>query len=116
VNGALTVGENIGDLGGLSIAIKAYAIELASRGSSFAAEPPIDGATALERLFHNWARIWREKARDEEAIRLLSIDPHSPSEFRCNAVVRNVDAFHETFGVQEGDGLWLAPEERVRIW
>jgi putative endopeptidase len=116
VNGALTIGENIGDLGGLSIAIKAYAIELAARGSSFAAEPVIGGQTALQRLFLNWARIWREKARDEDAVRLLSIDPHSPAEFRCNAVVRNVDAFHEAFGVTEGDALHLPPDERVRIW
>lgn len=116
VNGALTIGENIGDLGGLSIAIKAYAIELASRGSSFEAEPVIDGHTALQRLFLNWARIWREKARDEEVIRLLAIDPHSPAEFRCNAVVRNVDAFAEAFGVTEGDALYLPPEERVHIW
>ncbi|NCD19232.1 MAG: peptidase M13 [Actinobacteria bacterium] len=116
VNGALTVGENIGDLGGLTIAIKAYAIELASRGSSFEAEPVIDGHSALQRLFLNWARIWREKSRDEEAIRLLAIDPHSPAEFRCNAVVRNVDAFADAFGVTEGDALHLPLEERVRIW
>ena len=116
VNGALTIGENIGDLGGLSIAITAYAIELAARGSSFDDEPVIDGETALQRLFLNWGRIWREKAREEEAIRLLSIDPHSPSEFRCNAVVRNVDAFAQAFGLTEGDALYLDPAERVRIW
>lgn len=116
VNGALTIGENIGDLGGLSIAITAYGIALASRGSSFDAEPVVDGRTALQRLFLNWARIWREKARDEDAIRLLSIDPHSPAEFRCNAVVRNVDAFHEAFGVTQGDALHLPSAERVRIW
>jgi len=116
VNGALTIGENIGDLGGLSIAIKAYGIALASRGSSFDAEPVVGGHTALQRLFLGWARIWREKARDEDAIRLLSIDPHSPAEFRCNAVVRNVDAFAEAFGVTEGDALYLPPGDRVRIW
>lgn len=116
VNGALTIGENIGDLGGLSIAIKAYGIALASRGSSFDAEPVVGGHTALQRLFLGWARIWREKARDEDALRLLSIDPHSPAEFRCNAVVRNVDAFAEAFGVTEGDALYLPPGDRVRIW
>ncbi len=114
VNGALTVGENIGDLGGLAIAITAYRIALAEQGLE---EPPVvDGLTGMQRLFHSWARIWRVKARDEEVIRLLSIDPHSPEEFRCNGVVRNVDEFATAFGVAPGDALYLAPEERVHIW
>ncbi len=116
VNGALTIGENIGDLGGLSIALKAYALELASRGSSFEDEPEIDGATALQRVFLNWGLIWREKARDEYLIQRMATDPHSPDEFRCNQVVRNVPEFHEAFGVTEEDGMWMAPEERVKIW
>nr|NLD40781.1 peptidase M13 [Actinomycetales bacterium] len=116
VNGALTIGENIGDLGGLSIALKAYTIELASRGSSFEDEPEIEGATALQRVFQNWALVWREKARDEYLIQRMATDPHSPDEFRCNQVVRNVPQFHEAFGVTEDDGMWLAPEERVKIW
>ncbi len=114
VNGSLTVGENIGDLGGLTIALKAYRIALAQRGLDEA--PVIDGLTGLQRFFFSWARIWRIKARDEEMIRLLSIDPHSPEEFRCNGVVRNLDAFAETFGVGPDDALYLPPEERVRIW
>jgi len=111
VNGALTIGENIGDLGGLSIAWKAYLLSLEG------AEPPvIDGLSAGERFFLGWAQAWRTKLRDEEALRLLSIDPHSPSEFRCNQIVRNIDVFYSTFGVTEGDALWLDPEDRVTIW
>jgi putative endopeptidase len=111
VNGALTIGENIGDLGGLSIAWKAYLISL--RG----AEPPIvDGLTGAERFFLSWAQAWQLKARDEEVIRLISIDPHSPNEFRCNQIVRNIGDFYTTFGVTESDALWLAPENRVTIW
>ncbi|WP_127130621.1 M13 family metallopeptidase [Georgenia sp. SYP-B2076] len=117
VNGALTIGENIGDLGGLSIAIKAYDIALRAGGLAGLADAPvIDGLTGLQRVFVSWGRIWREKARDAEVIRLLTIDPHSPDEFRCNGVVRNMDAFVEAFGVQDGDALFLPPEERVRIW
>ncbi|MFC7405179.1 M13 family metallopeptidase [Georgenia alba] len=115
VNGALTVGENIGDLGGLSIAVKAYDIALRDAGG-LAAAPVIDGLTGLQRVFHSWGRIWRQKARDADAIRLLTIDPHAPAEFRCNGVVRNMDAFHEAFDVAKGDALYLPPEERVTIW
>jgi putative endopeptidase len=111
VNGALTVGENIGDLGGLTVAAKAYQLATADQDV-----PVIDGLTGQQRLFLAWARVWRGKARDAEVVRRLAIDPHAPNEFRCNAVVRNLDEFVEAFGVQEGDGLWLAPEERVRIW
>ncbi|TAL43057.1 MAG: peptidase M13 [Salinibacterium sp.] len=111
VNGALTVGENIGDLGGLSIAWKAYLLSLEG------AEPPvIDGMTGAERFFLSWAQAWQLKARDEEVIRLLSIDPHSPNEFRCNQIVRNIEAFYETFGVAATDALWLDPKDRVTIW
>jgi putative endopeptidase len=111
VNGALTIGENIGDLGGLSIAWKAYLLSLAG------AEPPvIDGMTGSERFFLSWAQAWQLKARDEEVIRLISIDPHSPNEFRCNQIVRNIDEFYTAFGVTESDSLWLAPEARVTIW
>lgn len=116
VNGALTIGENIGDLGGLSIALKAYQIALAERGSSLEEEPEIGGFTALQRYFLNWSLVWRQKSRDEDAIRLLSIDPHSPAEFRCNQTAKNVPEFHEAFGVEDGDGMWLAPEDRVKIW
>ncbi|MEV6274804.1 M13 family metallopeptidase [Nocardia sp. NPDC051832] len=111
VNGAFTVGENIGDLGGLSIALEAYRISLDG------AEPPVlDGLTGLQRVFYGWAQVWRTKARTEEAIRRLSIDPHSPPEFRCNAVVRNVDSFYEAFDVKPGDALYMEPAQRVHIW
>jgi putative endopeptidase len=105
VNGALTVGENIGDLGGLTIALTAYAIAR-------------DGDVGLEdaqKLFFNWAFCWRTKRRRELDQQYLTIDPHSPPEFRAN-IVRNLDEFHATFGTQPGDGLWLDPEARVRIW
>jgi putative endopeptidase len=111
VNGALTIGENIGDLGGLGIAWKAYQLSLEGQ------EPPvIDGLTGAERFFLSWAQAWQAKLRNEEALRLLSIDPHSPNEFRCNQIVRNIDEFYDTFKVTEQDDLWLDPEERVTIW
>ena len=111
VNGGLTIGENIGDLGGLGIAWKAYLLSLDG------AEPPvIDGLTAAQRFFISWANSWQQKSRPEETIRLLAIDPHSPPEFRCNQIVRNIDAFYDAFGVTETDDLWLAPERRVTIW
>ncbi len=110
VNGALTVGENIGDLGGITIAYEAYRI--ATEGT----EPPvIDGLTGPQRFFTGWAQCWRLKVREAESLRLLAIDPHSPAECRAN-VVRNVDPFYAAFDLQPGDGLWLEPEQRVRIW
>jgi endothelin-converting enzyme/putative endopeptidase len=105
VNGELTVGENIGDLGGLTIGHQAYLI---SQGGSADED-------ARRRLFMNWAYCWRTKRRQELAQQYLTVDPHSPPEFRAN-IVRNLDEFHEVFGTAEGDGLWLDPEQRVRIW
>ena len=111
VNGALTVGENIGDLGGLTIAAHAYRLSLDGT------EPPVvDGLSGMQRLMFGWAQVWREKARTEEQIRLLAIDPHSPPEFRCNGTVRNVDEFHQAFGTVPGDDLWMDPDDRVSIW
>jgi putative endopeptidase len=105
VNGALTVGENIGDLGGLTIALMAYSI--AAGG-----DITLEGAQSL---FFSWAFCWRTKRRQELDQQYLTVDPHSPPEFRAN-IVRNLDEFHATFGTQPGDGLWLDPEDRVRIW
>ena len=119
VNGAFTVGENIGDLGGLTIALLAYRLAQGTDGQPAQGPdvgPEIDGMTGIQRLLTSWAIVWRTKTRAEEAARRLAVDPHSPPEFRCNQVVRNLDDFHEAFGVTDADGLWLAPEERVSIW
>lgn len=111
VNGELTIGENIGDLGGLAIAWKAYLMSLEG------AEPPvIDDLTAAQRFFLSWAQSWKLAAREEEALRLLQIDPHSPPEFRCNQIARNLDVYYEAFDVTPDHELWLAPEHRVTIW
>jgi putative endopeptidase len=112
VNGALTVGENIGDLGGVAIAYRAYVMSL---GGDIDAAPVMDDMTGAQRFFVGWAQCWRALVREAEAVRRLSIDPHSPSEFRAN-VVRNLSEFYAAFDVTSGDGLWLEPELRVRIW
>ena len=113
VNGELTIGENIGDLGGLSIAVRAYEIAL---GRPLGDAPVLDDHTGLQRLFIGWAHSWRTKGRDEEVVRRLAVDPHAPDEFRCNGVVRNIDEFYTAFDVQPTDALWLDPQDRVRIW
>jgi putative endopeptidase len=110
VNGALTVGENIGDLGGLTIGHLAYRISLGDEPA-----PEIDGWTGDQRFFLGWAQVWRGAARAAEAERLLALDPHAPMDLRANAV-RNLDEFHEAFGVSPGDGLWVDPSDRVRIF
>ena len=116
VNGALTLGENIGDLAGLSIAWQAYVARLARKGLTPQSAPEIDGQSAAQRFFTAWARGWRTAIRREYAKQLLSIDPHSPAEFRCNQIVANMDPFSEAYDVAPGDALWIAPEERVHIW
>ena len=111
VNGAFTVGENIGDLGGLSIALLAYQLSLSGEQA-----PVIDGLTGVQRVFYGWAQVWRTKSREAEAVRRLAVDPHSPPEFRCNGVIRNMDAFYDAFDVAEDDALFLGPDSRVKIW
>ena len=111
VNGAFTLGENIGDLGGLGIAYKAY--KLALKGAQ---SPVLEGLTGDQRFFYSYAHSWRNMNRPEEVRRRIAIDPHSPDEFRCNQTLRNVDEFYEAFGVTEKDALWLDPSERVKIW
>ena len=111
VNGALTIGENIGDLGGLTIAYKAYQIALNGRTA-----PVLDGFTGYQRLFIGYAQTWCGKQRPEEIRRRVSSDPHSPDEFRCNQIVKNFDPFYEAFDVKEGDALFMPPSQRVRIW
>jgi len=111
VNGALSLGENIGDLGGLGIAFNAYRMSLAG-----AADPVIDGFSGEQRVFLGWAQAWRMKRRDELAERLLRVAPHAPPQFRVNGVVRNIEAFYRAFEVRPGERLYLPPEERVKIW
>ncbi|QKE84241.1 M13-type metalloendopeptidase [Arthrobacter sp. NEB 688] len=110
VNGALTVGENIGDLGGLTIGHAAYRISLGDQDA-----PELDGFTGDQRFFLGWAQVWRGMARAAEAERLLAVDPHSPMDLRANAA-RNLTAFHEAFGTQPGDGMYLPEAERVSIF
>ena len=111
INGELTIGENIGDLGGLSIAFKAY--QIAHENSP---EPELDGYTPEQRLFLSWAAVWQAKVRPEMLLQRLATDPHSPAEFRCNQIVRNVPEFYAAFDVRESDALWLDEKQRVKIW
>lgn len=112
VNGALTTGENVGDLSGIKIALLAYAL---SRGVESIEELIALDEEAVRKFFYSYAEIWRNKARDEYVRLTLTVDPHSPAEFRANTV-RNLDAFHSVFGTQAGDRLWLEPEDRIDIW
>jgi predicted metalloendopeptidase len=105
------LGENIGDNSGLAIAYKAYQISLQGKKAAV-----IDGFTGNQRVFMGWAQVWRAKARDAEAIRLISIDPHSPAMFRANGPLTNLDGFYEAFKVQAGDKMYVAPEKRIHIW
>lgn len=111
VNGRFTLGENIGDVGGLSLAYRAY--KIATKGKDV---PVIDGLTGDQRFFLAWAQVWRSQQREDNARQRLRTDPHSPEEFRANGAVRNLDAWYEAFNVQPEDKLYLPPEQRVRIW
>ena len=111
VNGRLTLGENIGDLGGLSMAYRAYQISLNGEEA-----PVIDGLTGDQRFFMAWAQVWRNKIRDKALAQQIIGDPHSPARYRVNGVVRNFDEWYEAFGVTEDDPLYLPPEQRIRIW
>lgn len=111
VNGEFTLGENIGDLGGISIGLLAYKMSLDGKEG-----PVIDGMTGVQRVFLGYAQVWRRIYRDEELRRRIATDPHAPSEYRANGAVRNVPEWYEAFDVQEGDALYLPPAERVKIW
>ena len=111
LNGELTLGENIGDLSGMAVALKAYHMSLAGKPA-----PEIDGFTGDQRFFLGWAQVWRRKYRDEELLKRLVTDPHSPSEFRTNGPASNIAAFYDAFGVKPGDRMYRAPTERVKIW
>ena len=111
VNGEYTLGENIGDLGGITIGLLAYKMSL--NGT----EPPvIDGFTGEQRVFLGFAQVWRNKYRDDALRNLIQTNSHAPSMYRSNGAVRNVPEWYQAFDVQEGDKLYLAPEERVKIW
>jgi putative endopeptidase len=111
VNGRLTLGENIGDIGGITVAYKAYQLSLNGKPA-----PTYDGYNGDQRFFLGWAQVWRSLSRDEALRNQVMTDPHSPAMYRVNGVVRNHDAWYTAFGVKEGDALYLAPEKRVRIW
>jgi putative endopeptidase len=111
VNGKLTLGENIGDLGGMSVAYTAYKIAL---GETTA--PILDGFTGDQRFFIGWAQVWKRKYRDQEMLKRLMTDPHSPSQYRCNGILSNIDSFHEVFAIKADAKMFIPPERRVRIW
>jgi predicted metalloendopeptidase len=111
VNGELTLGENIGDLSGLAVAHKAYLIALDGKEA-----PVLDGFTGEQRFFLGWGQVWARNYRDDELRKRLKTDPHSPSEYRANGILRNMPAFAEAFDVKPGDKMYLAPEQAVRIW
>ncbi len=111
VNGGLTMGENIGDLGGVSMAYKAYQLSLGGKPA-----PVIDGLTGDQRFYLAWAQVWKSKYRDEALLRQLKTDPHSPGMYRANGPLRNLDGWYRAFEVKQGDAMYLAPEKRVQIW
>ena len=111
VNGKLTLGENIGDLGGLSLAYRAYHLSLDGKRA-----PVIDGLTGDQRFFMAWAQVWRSKLREETARQYLLVDPHSPAQYRINGLVRNFAEWYKAFNVKPGDKLYLPPDQRLRIW
>ncbi len=111
VNGALTIGENIGDLGGLTIALKAYTMSLGGKPA-----PVIDGYTGEQRVFLGWAQVWLQKMREESRRQMIAVDPHSPPEFRVNQIVKNLNEFHDAFATSAADAMFIPATERIRIW
>lgn len=111
VNGSFTLGENIGDLGGLSIAVKAYQMSLKGKKAK-----KMDGFTGLQRVFIGYAQSWLTKQREAALRNQVANDPHAPAKFRINGVVRNIPEFYTAFGVKPGDSLYLSPEKRIKIW
>jgi putative endopeptidase len=111
INGELTMGENIADLGGLLLGLDAYHVSLKGKPA-----PVIDGLTGDQRVLLGWAQVWRGKYREDALRKQLVADPHSPPKYRVNVPVQNIDAFYEAFGVKPGDAMYVPPEQRVRIW
>jgi len=111
LNPQLTMGENLGDLGGMNMALEAYSLSLDGGEAEV-----LDGYTGEQRFFMAWAQVWRRKYREEELINRIATDPHSPSEYRTNGVVRNMAEWYEAFGVEADDELYLPEDERVSVW
>ena len=111
VKGQLTMGENIGDLGGIQMAYTAYHVSLGGKEA-----PVIDGFTGDQRFFLSYAQAWQEMLRDDYVRQQVLTDPHSPGQYRVDGVVRNVDAWYDAFNVKEGDKMYLPPDKRVHIW
>jgi predicted metalloendopeptidase len=111
VNGRLTAGENIGDLGGLTVALEAFHMSLDGKPS-----PVIDGFSGEQRFFLAWGQAWREIVRDEALRNQVMSNPHSPAVFRVNGVVPNMDAWYSAFDVKPEDKMYIPPEKRVKIW
>jgi len=111
INGKVAMGENIGDLGGITIALEAYRQSLAGKPA-----PVLDGFTGEQRLFMGWAQVWRTQFRDDALRQQLVNGPHSPGQIRAFAPLRNVDAWYEAFNVTPQDAHYIAPKDRVRIW
>lgn len=111
VNGEFTLGENIGDLGGLTIALKAYHASLNGKTA-----PVLDGFNGDQRVFIGWGQVWLNKSREQALRKQVGTDPHSPARFRVNGIVRNIPEFYTAFNVKPGDSLYLAPNKRVKIW
>ena len=111
INGALALGENIGDLGGMTVALKAYQLSLEGKEA-----PVLDGFTGEQRFFLSWAQVWRSQYREEALKRQLSTGPHSPAHYRVIGVLPNIPEFYAAFDIKEGDAMYIAPEQRVKIW
>jgi putative endopeptidase len=111
INPQLTMGENIADLGGLTLGLEAYHASLHGKKA-----PAIDGLTGDQRVFLGWAQVWRGKVRPDAERQALTIDPHSPPMARANGAPHNIDAWYTAFDVKPGEKLYLAPQDRVKIW
>lgn len=111
MNGELTLGENIADLGGVATAYQAYLRSLEGKDPQ-----DLDGFTPTQRFFLGWAQVWRRKERREWALQMLVVDPHAPSQFRVNGPLSNMPEFFAAFGVREGNAMYRPPEARVKIW
>ncbi|MBZ0097581.1 MAG: M13 family metallopeptidase, partial [Taibaiella sp.] len=111
VNGQLTLGENLADLGGLAIAYEAF-----QKTEQYKKGEKIDGFTPTQRFFLSWAQVWRAKCTDETMANRIITDPHSPAEWRTNGPLSNMPEFYEAFNIKEGDKMWRADSIRARVW